>query len=264
MSAKDNFAQAFKELLSGSDSEENTQSSSPVNNEPVNNVPPKAAAPVYDSERSIAEPVPVPAAAAAPIKDKSAGFGGFGFGRKQSADTFAANTSAPSYGGTQGGGFSSDSMSDYTAPAGATTIALGTVVIGEIHSKGDLNLYGEIKGNVETTGNINLGGRIMGNIIGNDMTITTSAVKGNVAASGAMSIDSGSVVLGDLKAREAQFDGQVKGNLTVEGLAHFLSDTVLLGNVSVGSLIIDEGARLRGEICTGSRDRFDITDPFQG
>lgn len=162
----------------------------------------------------------------------------------------------PSYSG-------SGSFAEYEAPAGTTTIASGTVVVGEIHSKGDLNLFGEIKGNVETIGNVQIGGRIMGNVSGNDMIITSSAVKGNVAAQGSLQLDGGSVVMGDLKAREAQFDGQVKGNLTVEGLAHFFADTVLLGNVSVGSLIIDEGARLRGEICTGSRDRFDIADPFQ-
>ena len=33
---------------------------------------------------------------------------------------------------------------------GVSTVAAGTLIIGEIHSKGDLNLLGDIQGNVET------------------------------------------------------------------------------------------------------------------
>ncbi|MEG2206241.1 MAG: polymer-forming cytoskeletal protein [Oscillospiraceae bacterium] len=237
MSAKDNFAQAFKELLNGSENATPNTDTIPQ---------PDKAAPMFGGSRPVA---PVQDAAPAQSTGKTA-FGGF--------STSHIDDEVPPR--SSGAG---DSFATYEEPAGVTTIAKGTVVVGEIHSKGDINLFGEIKGNVETIGNVQIGGRVMGNVGGNDMVITSSAVKGNVAATGILQMDGGSVVMGDLKASEAHFDGQVKGNLTVDGLAHFFSDTVLLGNVTVGSLIIDEGARLRGEICTGSRDRFDIADPFQ-
>lgn len=287
MSAKDNFAQAFKELISGAAPAENsskvakdditdqaavTPISEPIAavTAPTPVVEPPAAAPIAPSPVAV-EPTPIqtePEMVKPPVQEKRgfspfSGFGGFGSQNNNAAQNNAPTppvTTPPNTPPTFANPFA-----DFTPPvAGTTTIASGTVVIGEIHSKGDINLYGEVKGNVETLGNVQLGGKVMGNIAGNDMVLQSSAIKGNVAADGSITLDEASVVMGDLKAKDGEFDGKIKGNLQVEGLARFQGNTVLLGNVNVGSLIIEQGARLRGEICTGNRESFDIQDPFQG
>lgn len=282
MSAKDNFAQAFKELISGAaPAEDKSKETATLAEETAAEIPtaiekepslePAAQTPPVMQEPVSApvqpEPTPEPAAAKPPVQEKRgfspfAGFGGFGSQNNSQQNTPPSPPTPP----TTPPPTSQNPFASFTPPppAGTTTIASGTVVIGEIHSKGDVNLYGEVKGNVQTLGNVQLGGKVMGNIAGNDMVLTSSAVKGNVAADGSISIDDGSVVMGDLKAKDGEFDGKIKGNLQVEGLARFQGNTVLLGNVNVGSLIIEQGARLRGEICTGSKEAFEIDDPFQG
>lgn len=147
--------------------------------------------------------------------------------------------------------------------AGVSTIAAGTVIVGEVHSKGDLNILGEIQGNIETKGNVSMGGKVIGNIEGKDVNFSKSSVKGNIIASGAVTLDGKSVVLGDVNSKSISCNGRLKGNLNIDGKAHFLNETILVGNVCAGSLVIEEGARIKGDVSTSSQNSVDMEDPFK-
>ncbi|MEG1153351.1 MAG: polymer-forming cytoskeletal protein [Ruthenibacterium sp.] len=150
-----------------------------------------------------------------------------------------------------------------TTPVGVSTIAAGTVIVGEIHSKGDLNIFGDIQGNIETHGNVSMGGKVIGNIEGKDVNFSKSSVKGNIIASGTVTLDGKSVVLGDVNSKSISCNGRLKGNLTIDGKAHFLNETILVGNVCAGSLVIEEGARIKGDVSTSSQNNADMEDPFK-
>lgn len=146
---------------------------------------------------------------------------------------------------------------------GVSTIAAGTMIVGDIHSKGDLAIYGDVQGNIETSGNVAMGGKVIGNITGRDIAFGKSSVKGNLKATGNVQLDGKSVLMGDIEAKSVSSNGRIKGNLVIEGKAHFLPETILMGNVCAGSLSIEEGARIKGDVSTSSQNDADIDDPFK-
>ena len=129
-----------------------------------------------------------------------------------------------------------------------TIIAKGTKIVGDISADGGLHVGGEIKGNIHVVGKLELNGKVIGDIEAEDITISTSMVKGNVAARSSITIDKETTVAGDVSARNAEFDGRIKGNMTVKERAHIQTDSVLLGNLTSGIVNIEEGAMLRGDI----------------
>lgn len=146
---------------------------------------------------------------------------------------------------------------------GVSTIAAGTMIVGDIHSKGDLAIYGDVQGNIETSGNVAMGGKVIGNITGRDIAFGKSSVKGNIKATGNVQLDGKSVLMGDIEAKSVSSNGRIKGNLVIEGKAHFLPETILMGNVCAGSLSIEEGARIKGDVSTSSQNDTDLDDPFK-
>lgn len=146
---------------------------------------------------------------------------------------------------------------------GVSTIADGTVVRGEVHAKGDLNIFGEVQGNVETASTVTVGGKVTGDITGRDINFNNSIVKGNLISAGNIQLDTKTTVIGNVTAKSISCNGHIKGDLTIEGKAHFLRETILLGNVCAGSLVIEEGARINGDVSTASQKDIDIEDPFQ-
>ena len=140
-----------------------------------------------------------------------------------------------------------------------TVIAPGTKIVGDINADGGLRVGGEIKGNIQVAGKLELNGKIIGDIEAEDITVSTSMVKGNVVARSTISLDKDTTVVGDVSACNAELDGKIKGNLTVKERAHMQSDSILMGNLSSGVVNIEEGAMLRGDISITSVKSKDVT-----
>jgi len=131
---------------------------------------------------------------------------------------------------------------------GVTTIARGTVLIGEINSDGDVELLGSVKGKVSTRGDIRANGKIVGDLIGRDIELLACAVQGNIIASGMVTVDGDSVVVGDVKGENFCLDGKIKGNVTVEKEAKFQPKAILAGNVTTASIAMSQGAKIQGAV----------------
>lgn len=129
-----------------------------------------------------------------------------------------------------------------------TTIARGTVLIGEINSDGDVELLGSVKGKVSTRGDIRANGKIVGDLIGRDIELLACAVQGNIIASGMVTVDWDSVVVGDVKGENFCLDGKIKGNVTVEKEAKFQPKAILAGNVTTASIAMSQGAKIQGAV----------------
>jgi cytoskeletal protein CcmA (bactofilin family) len=85
---------------------------------------------------------------------------------------------------------------------------------GDIKSKGDLLIYGEVAGNVISDGTIN------------------SA--------------KGSVVQGNINAKNASIHGTVKGDLTIQHKVILGKESHLEGNLKAAIITIEEGAKFDG------------------
>ena len=144
-------------------------------------------------------------------------------------------TQAPPQPKTEGGG-------------GVTTIAKGTVIIGEINADGDVELFGSVKGKIASQGDIRANGKVIGDLIGRDIELVACAVQGNIIASGMVTVDGDSVVVGDVKGENFCLDGKIKGNVTVEKEAKFQPKAILAGNVTTASIAMCQGAKIQGEV----------------
>lgn len=131
---------------------------------------------------------------------------------------------------------------------GVTTIARGTVIIGEINADGDVELLGSVKGKIASQGDIKANGKVIGDLIGKDIELIACAVQGNIFASGLVTVDGDSVVVGDVKGENFCLDGKIKGNVTVEKEAKFQPKAILAGNVTTTSIAMSQGAKIQGEV----------------
>lgn len=131
---------------------------------------------------------------------------------------------------------------------GLTTIARGTVIIGEINAEGDIELLGSVKGKIASQGDIKANGRVVGDLIGKDIELVACAVQGNITASGLVTVDEDSVVIGDVKGENFCLDGKIKGNVSVGNEARFQPKAILAGNVTTASIAMSQGAKIQGEV----------------
>jgi cytoskeletal protein CcmA (bactofilin family) len=131
---------------------------------------------------------------------------------------------------------------------GVTTIAKGTVIIGEINADGDVELLGSVKGKISSQGDIKANGKVIGDLMGRDVELIACAVQGNIIASGMVTVDGDSVVVGDVKGENFCLDGKIKGNVTVEKEAKFQPKAILAGNVTTASIAMSQGAKIQGEV----------------
>jgi len=131
---------------------------------------------------------------------------------------------------------------------GLTTIAKGTVIIGEINADGDVELFGSVKGKIASQGDIKANGKVIGDLIGRDIELIACAVQGNIIASGMVTVDGESVVIGDVKGENFCLDGKIKGNVTIEKEAKFQPKAILAGNVTTASISMSQGAKIQGEV----------------
>jgi cytoskeletal protein CcmA (bactofilin family) len=90
----------------------------------------------------------------------------------------------------------------------------------------------EIKGDVKVAGSLLIYGKVFGNIDSNG-TVRTAK---------------GSVVKGNIKAKNAAISGEVEGDLIVKSKVTLGDTSLLTGNLKAAILTIEEGAKFEG-IC---------------
>ena len=144
----------------------------------------------------------------------------------------------------------------------STVISRGTVITGDIKSDGDIEMYGTMTGSINTTGKVKINGKQTGDIQGSDVNLTDCAVHGNVSASAAILVDSGSVIVGDLKCGDLTFDGKMKGNVHVMGNVSCKGNAVVIGDITSTTITVESGARLQGavQISDGGIDEVELPD----
>ncbi len=138
------------------------------------------------------------------------------------------------------------SAAPVSASSEVTTISKGTSIVGEIHSDSNIDLLGTMKGNVITKGNVNVSGKVLGDIKGANVDLSGCTVQGNIIASGMLTIDNDSVLVGDIKAENLSINGKLKGNAQIRNMFTCQSEALILGNVTAAVASINEGAKLQG------------------
>ena len=100
------------------------------------------------------------------------------------------------------------------------TIGVGTVIMGDIQSKGDIRLDGTLKGSVNTTGKVVLGKE--------------------------------GLVEGDVVCNSADISGTIKAKITVSQLLSLKATAKLNGDIVTNKLSIEPGASFTGSCSMGA------------
>jgi len=130
----------------------------------------------------------------------------------------------------------------------ATVISRTMVIVGEINSTGDIDIYGDVKGTVKTEGDIRATGKIIGDLTGNSFTLSGCTIQGNINARGNVVIGQNTVIVGDIVAENIKLNGKVKGNLTIAKMSEFLENALLVGDVQAQTISMSQGAKLHGNV----------------
>jgi cytoskeletal protein CcmA (bactofilin family) len=109
----------------------------------------------------------------------------------------------------------SEGFGDAPASGGASLIAAGTTLKGDITSNGDIRIDGTLHGNIHCTAKVVIG------------------------ANG--------VVEGDISGQQADIMGKVKGTIHVKELLQLKGSSVVNGNIHAGKLQIEPTANFNGQ-----------------
>lgn len=150
---------------------------------------------------------------------------------------------------TAGNGMSGQEFYEEEEP-GTTIITRNTVIEGNIKSFENIELNGRVKGTIDTTKNVGVSGFVQGDIHATDVLLEGAQIKGNINSKGALLMDKDTLLVGDVAAQNTRVDGKIKGEINVGGNGEFLSNSVVVGNITVSNFYVQYGARMQGYINT--------------
>lgn len=133
-------------------------------------------------------------------------------------------------------------------PGAVSVIAADAVVVGTTRTEGALDCRGVVKGDLIAKGEITMSGKQTGNIQGQKIRFSNAAIEGNVTAQEHIEITQGTKIIGDVHGGSVVLNGQVTGLICAAGLVCLRKNAILSGDIQAGSLSIEEGAQLSGEI----------------
>ena len=139
-----------------------------------------------------------------------------------------------------------------------TIIAEHDSIQGDLRSAGGIELYGQITGNISSDENVKLCGKLIGNATGQDIEICSGQIKGDINASGYVRMDNNSIVLGNISAGSLSLNGKVKGNLQIQGNLTIESSAAISGSINADRISIQDGATLIGDVQIQTKDCADI------
>jgi len=104
--------------------------------------------------------------------------------------------------------------------AAVNIIGAGTVITGDVYSKGDIRVDGTLKGSVVTEGKVVLGRE--------------------------------GVIEGDVECRDADISGTIKAKISVSQLLSLKTSAKLTGDIITNKLSIEPGAEFTGSCSMGA------------
>ena len=146
----------------------------------------------------------------------------------------------------------------------STVISRGTVVVGDIKSDSDIEMLGTVTGSISTSGNVKINGKQNGDVQGSGVSLSSCTVRGNLSAAEDITVDSDSVIVGDIKCGNLTFDGKLKGNVHVMGNVNCQGNAIIIGDIASTTITVDSGAKLQGkvQVSDGTIEQVDLPEDF--
>ena len=87
-----------------------------------------------------------------------------------------------------------------------------------------------------------------GELQGTDGLSVQGIIKGKIEIANAITVEKGAAIKADIKAKDVQISGQVKGNISASGNVHYMEDCTVIGNTSTARILIADGASIKGSV----------------
>jgi cytoskeletal protein CcmA (bactofilin family) len=128
------------------------------------------------------------------------------------------------------------------------TITADMVIKGSISSASNINVFGTILGDVTCENDMVVSGRIEGNVNARSFQLLSGSISGDIIAKSIVEIAQGSSVNGNITAERIMADSKITGNLNATSVVRLNANAVIDGNIKSGSLAMQEGAELKGNV----------------
>lgn len=127
-------------------------------------------------------------------------------------------------------------------------LAEGTVFEGTLHSEGDVEIAARFYGDIIAKGSVTLHSTAEGNVTAGTLLLENCCFVGNTDVAGHMHLSHDSSVTGNVAARSLHCAGTIRGDLNISCEAELEASARVYGSTSAGSLSMEQGAVLCGEI----------------
>ena len=87
-----------------------------------------------------------------------------------------------------------------------------------------------------------------GELQGADGLSVQGIIKGKIEIANAITVEKGAAIKADIKAKDVQISGQVKGNISASGNVHYMEDCTVIGNTTTARILIADGASIKGSV----------------
>lgn len=125
-------------------------------------------------------------------------------------------------------------------------ITRGMTIVGDVNSKGSIDVLGEVIGNVTALGKLSVVGTIQGDSKASEVFIDSAQITGEIVSHGTVKIGASSVIIGNITACCAVIAGAIKGDIDVKGPVVLDASAIVMGNIKSKSVQINSGAVIEG------------------
>lgn len=127
-------------------------------------------------------------------------------------------------------------------------IAAGTIIHGNVRTKGHLAVAGIVEGKVSTAGNLMLTGEIRGAIKCNNIVIDGGHCHTNIITKGSVSIKGDTTVASNITCKHISISGTVYGDIKATGNVGLTKTAIVKGDIQAAVLAVEPGAKICGNV----------------
>ena len=129
-----------------------------------------------------------------------------------------------------------------------TYIAPGVYIDGNVTSKGNVEIAGELKGDLAAEGVVTVKSNVVGNITANTVMLNDCCVTGDVQSVGEVVVTEKSIVNGNITAKNLACSGKVNGDLDVTENMSLAGSACVVGKITTATMTMARGAVVKGNV----------------
>ena len=140
------------------------------------------------------------------------------------------------------------SVIEKVSPVHNTYIAPGVYIEGNITSKGNVEIAGELKGDLAADGVVTVKSNVVGNITANTIMLNDCCVTGDVKSASEVVVTEKSIVNGNIVAKSLDCAGKVNGDLDVSENMSLAGSACVIGKIITSTMTMEKGAVVKGTV----------------